>query len=103
MVVSTSYAQGSVPLGMAWWVLRHPGWMGTGPRCPELGAATGRLSGCILTLAEDCGYFQGHSPIQTQTLGLPSVRPVDHPDSRRIFLDERTGILTLILSLFLKQ
>lgn len=61
-------------LGKAWWVLRHPGWMDTGPGCPELGAATGRLSGWILTVAEGCGDFQ----IQTQALGLPNVRPVDH-------------------------
>ena len=33
--------------------------MGTGLRCPELGAATGRLSGWILTVAVDCGYVQG--------------------------------------------
>lgn len=46
-------------LGKAWWVLRHPGWMDTGPGCPELGAATGRLSGWILTVAEGCGDFQG--------------------------------------------
>lgn len=54
-------------LGKAWWVLGHPGWMGTGPRCPELGAATGR----ILTVAVDGGYFQGIYQYRLRPWALP--------------------------------
>lgn len=86
-------------LGKAWWVLRHPGWMGTGPGCPELVAAMGRLSNWILTVAEDRRYFQGIYQYRLR----PWAFPVDHPGVEEMLQDECTGILVLNLSLFLKR
>lgn len=55
-MVFTSYAQALFYLSEVWWVLVGPG---EDLGCPELGTATGRLSGWILTVAEDCRCFQG--------------------------------------------
>lgn len=67
----------------------------------------GSSHGQVVRLDLDSGrgpwVLPGHLPIQTQALGLPSVRPVDHPGFTEMLLDECTGVLALNPGLFLKR
>lgn len=65
----------SLPMHRALFHLSGDCWGLVGPGaelgCPELGTATGKLSGWILTAAEDCGYFQGIYQCRTRPWAFP--------------------------------